>query len=57
MCYVIILGFNITAALNEWRRLMAIREIIPSVTVALTRLNTNLENRKLSKFIESNSFV
>ena len=57
MCYVIILGFNITAALNEWRRLMAIREIIPSVTAALTRLNTNLENRKLSKFIESNSFV
>lgn len=57
MCYVIILGFNNTAALNEWRRLMAIREIIPSVTVALTRLNTNLENRKLSKFMESNSFV
>jgi hypothetical protein len=41
--------FNNTTALNARRRLLAIREVIPSVTTALTRLNKNPENRKLSK--------
>ena len=31
---------------------MAIREVIPSVATALTRLNGNPENRKLSKLIQ-----
>ena len=32
---------------------MAIREVIPSVTTALTRLNQNPENRKLSKLTKN----
>ena len=46
-CYVL---FIIITALNARRRVLAIREAIPSVTTALTRLNKNPENRKLSKF-------
>ena len=37
------------AALNAQRRLMIIRESIPSVTAALIRLSANPENTKLSK--------
>ena len=40
----------ITLALNARKRLMAIREAIPSVNAALTKLNENLENHKLSEF-------
>ena len=38
-----------TTALEARKRLMAIRKAIPSVTIALTRLNKNPENTILSK--------
>ena len=42
-------------ALNERKRLMAIREEIPSVTNALIKLHENLEDRKLSKYTQSSN--
>ena len=52
MLLILVPVFENTTALNAQRRLLAIREVISSVTVALTRLHIkNLDNRKLSKSI------